>query len=96
MSIIRARAALVRTTSFSASYSAITLSLRTRWHDSIRRAAIRCSFRSARSNSGYSSSMVMEVRNPRPPRFTAKIGISRPRDGARSREKRSVPAEHNH
>ena len=40
------------------------------------------------------SSIVIAVRNPRPPRLTAKMGMSRPADGARGREQRAVAAQH--
>ena len=63
----------------------------------MRRRATRCSPRSARSSSGYSSSIVIAVRNPRPPRFTGNSGISRPRaDGARGGEQRAIAAQHDH
>ena len=39
---------------------------------------MRCSPRKARSRSGNSESIVMAVRNPRPPRFTGNNGTSRP------------------
>ena len=50
--------------------------------------------RSARSSCGYSSSTVIAVRNPRPPRFTANSGMSRPPAGARRREQRAIAAQH--
>src|ERR1019366_9241521 len=54
------------------------------------RLAMRCSPRRARSSSGKTSSTVMAVRKPRPPRFTGNRGISR-RPMARAAES-SVPS----
>jgi len=50
---------------------AIGRSPRTSSQSSMRRGAMRCSPRRARSSSGKSRSNVMAVRKPRPPRFTA-------------------------
>ena len=76
---MRAIELLVRTASFKASKLATTSPPRTTSAVISLRLAMRCSPRRARSSSGYSSSTVMAVRKPRPPRFTGNSGISRRR-----------------
>src|SRR5947209_7533755 len=87
---MRASADFVRTASLSASYEETTWPSRTTSVVRSLRLPMRCSARRARCSSGKSSSTVMAVRNPRPPRFTGKSGISR-RPMARAAES-SVPS----
>src|ERR1035437_580566 len=74
---MRAIELLVRTTSFKVSKLATTSPERATSAVISLRLAMRCSPRRARSSSGYSSSTVMAVRKPSPPRLTGNRGISR-------------------
>jgi hypothetical protein len=56
----------------------------------------RCSPRRARSSSGKTSSSVMAVRKPRPPRFHGEQRDLASADGARGREQRAIAAQHDH
>src|ERR1700728_1836390 len=71
---MRAIAALFATASFSAIWRSPTLPPRTISASSIMRSLVRCSPARIWSRTGYSSSSVTLVRNPSPPRFTARIG----------------------
>src|ERR1017187_1689409 len=89
-SIMRAIELLVSTASFKASKLATTSPERVTSAVISLRRAMRCSPRRARSSSGNTSSTVMAVRKPSPPRLTGNRGISR-RPMARAAES-SVPS----
>ena len=95
-SIIRESAPLVNTTSFNTTRESTRASLRYASASSMARSSNAAEPLSVLSSDGISSSIRISVRNPRLPKLTPRIGMSRSAlaIACRHREKGAVPAQY--